>query len=77
MAKPLLLAVADIQQYYCARKLSENEIKTFETAIENFFDLLKPYPTILNKNKMHAVKFHVVPFVKKFKSWELYSEQCE
>lgn len=48
-----------------------------EDAVKDLFVLLDQYPGTWGKTKLHALKCHVMPFVKKYGSWGLYSEQCK
>uniref|UniRef100_A0AC35GF64 Uncharacterized protein n=1 Tax=Panagrolaimus sp. PS1159 TaxID=55785 RepID=A0AC35GF64_9BILA len=73
--KEMLLGVADIQQFAVARRLSPNEIIMLKNAIQKMHQMLRPFPQIMTKNKMHILFHHLIPFVEKFKSWGLYSEQ--
>lgn len=76
----LFVASSNIQRYAVARSLSEDEINALDAYIKLFFNLLNDYGQeakkfFLNKNKMHMLQHHVMPFVRLFKSWGLFSEE--
>uniref|UniRef100_A0A914Z0U6 Uncharacterized protein n=1 Tax=Panagrolaimus superbus TaxID=310955 RepID=A0A914Z0U6_9BILA len=76
----LFEAAANIEKHAVARTLLEEEIDDLDDRIRLFFNLLKEYGQVavkffLNKNKIHMLQHHVVPFVRRFKSWGLFSEQ--
>jgi hypothetical protein len=71
---------SQIERYAVARTLSDEEIDELESYINLFFNVLKEYGErvykfLLNKNKIHMLKEHVLPFVRLFKSWGLFSEE--
>jgi hypothetical protein len=76
----LLDSASHIEKYAVARPLKEEEIEEMDSQINLFFNLINHYGEeavkfYLNKTKIHMLKAHVVPFVRKFKSWGLFSEQ--
>jgi hypothetical protein len=60
-----------------ARDLTEDEIDKLDDAIKEFFKLIdENYPDLLGrKTKLHILRFHVMPFVRTYKSWGKFSEQ--
>uniref|UniRef100_A0A914QSH9 Uncharacterized protein n=1 Tax=Panagrolaimus davidi TaxID=227884 RepID=A0A914QSH9_9BILA len=73
----ILRSFADVEQYAEARDLTEDDIDKMDKAIKEFFKLIdEKYPDLLGrKTKLHILRFHVMPFVRKFKSWGKFSEQ--
>lgn len=74
----LLSAAGNINKFAVARTLSETEINELEEAIKRFFHLIKSkhpgFPK--RKTRLHILEYHVVPFVRIFKSWGKYGENC-
>ena len=80
--KDLFEAASNIEKLAVARPLLDVEIKELEGNINLFFNLLKDYGEdamkyFLNKTKLHMLKEDVVPFVKMFGSWGLFSEESK
>uniref|UniRef100_A0A914ZC21 Uncharacterized protein n=1 Tax=Panagrolaimus superbus TaxID=310955 RepID=A0A914ZC21_9BILA len=62
---------------FVARDLTETEIDQLDEAIKAYFELIDTnYPDLPGKKtKFHILRFHVMPFVRAFKSWGKFSEQ--
>uniref|UniRef100_A0A914Y0P1 Uncharacterized protein n=1 Tax=Panagrolaimus superbus TaxID=310955 RepID=A0A914Y0P1_9BILA len=78
--KELFEAAANIELFSVARPLLNDEIQSLESFINLIFNLVKDYGQdalkfFLNKTKIHMLKEHVVPFVRMFGSWGIFSEQ--
>uniref|UniRef100_A0A914QH41 Uncharacterized protein n=1 Tax=Panagrolaimus davidi TaxID=227884 RepID=A0A914QH41_9BILA len=73
----LLRAYAKIEKFAVARDLTEEEINSMDLAIKEYFDIMDSrYPDFAGaKVKLHILRFHVMPFVREFKSWGKFSEQ--
>uniref|UniRef100_A0AC35FHM0 Uncharacterized protein n=1 Tax=Panagrolaimus sp. PS1159 TaxID=55785 RepID=A0AC35FHM0_9BILA len=73
----ILRSFANVEQYAEARDLTEDEIDKLDDAIKEFFKLIdENYPDLLGrKTKLHILRFHVMPFVRTYKSWGKFSEQ--
>uniref|UniRef100_A0A914YK75 Uncharacterized protein n=1 Tax=Panagrolaimus superbus TaxID=310955 RepID=A0A914YK75_9BILA len=76
----LFEAASQIESFAVARTLTDDEINGLESSIHLFFNLMKNYGDAVvkffcNKNKIHTLQHHVVPFVRVFKSWGLFSEE--
>ena len=70
----LFKSLKKVETYAVARILTEEEIGTFQIAIQEFSAIVKR-EKLTNTLKVHCLLYHVLPFVTKFKSWGIYSEQ--
>lgn len=72
----VFVALANVESFAVARYLTCAEINQLEDSI-NIFSKLYRQNDLPLINKLHELESHVVTFVKRFKSWGLYSEQGE
>lgn len=73
--KSLFTTIADIECYAKAEMLKEAEIKLLENLIKELKHQLNDIPSFKIGNKIHAILFHLMPFVIREKSWGIFSEQ--
>uniref|UniRef100_A0AC34FYC8 Uncharacterized protein n=1 Tax=Panagrolaimus sp. ES5 TaxID=591445 RepID=A0AC34FYC8_9BILA len=68
-------AAAKIQSFSVAKNLTKSESDECADAINRLFDDLDGLRNFKYNNKLHILRFHVIPFIVIHGSWGLFSEQ--
>uniref|UniRef100_A0AC34FCX7 Uncharacterized protein n=1 Tax=Panagrolaimus sp. ES5 TaxID=591445 RepID=A0AC34FCX7_9BILA len=71
----LFKLAAKLQKFSIAKNLTTQEIDECEETIDTLYDYLDGLRNFKYNNKLHILRFHVIPFINIHGSWGNYSEQ--